>query len=227
MKQRLLIPAAGMGRRLGKDLPKALVPLRGEPMLLVTLRRFLFLPINEPVIIIFPPGYEMVFKEMLTSFPVPVALVEGGGERQDSVQRGLRLVGKESGIVIIHDAARPFVSQQEISSVIRGAEQYDAATLAIPTTDTILEEDGLSFLQHTPDRSRLWCCQTPQVFKTQVICGAYNWAEENKVICTDDATLVHKSGHVVQLVRGKASNFKITTSDDLMYADFLLEGGWI
>ncbi len=226
MKTHLLIPAAGMGRRLGKDLPKALVPLRGEAMLLATMKRFAFPWIATPVIVLFPRGHESEFRNVLASYPIPVELVEGGEERQDSVKRGLCCIEGDVGLVAIHDAARPFVSPKDIASVVAAAEQHGAATLAMPVADTILVNDGGGFLQNTPDRSLLWSCQTPQVFQVDVIRAAYGWAAENGTLCTDDATLVYRSGHAVKLVRGSASNFKITTGSDLQYADFLMEHGF-
>jgi len=225
MKTHLLIPAAGMGRRLGKDLPKALVPLRGEAMLLATLKRFAFPWIAMPVIVLFPRGHEAEFRKVLASYPIPVELVEGGGERQDSVMRGLRFIKGEANLVAIHDAARPFVSPEDISAVVEAAERHGAATLAMPVADTILMNDGGGFLHNTPDRSLLWACQTPQVFQIDVIRAAYGWAGENGTLCTDDATLVYRSGHAVKLVRDSASNFKITTGSDLQYADYLMEHG--
>lgn len=223
MNIRLLIPAAGMGRRLGKNHPKALTSLHGKPLLLATLRRFLPVRPTAPVLVLFSPGYAEAFEKAVASFPVPVHLVEGGKERQESVKKGLDFLGRDADMVMIHDAARPFVSKDDISAVLREAERHGAATLALPVTDTILEDDSIGFLQGTPDRSRLWACQTPQVFRAEILLAAYAWAAENKVFCTDDATLVNKAGHAVRLVKGSASNFKITTPNDLLYANFLLE----
>ncbi len=223
MRIRLLIPAAGMGRRLGMDKPKALAPLGGKSLLFTTLQRLLPLQSDAPAIVVFAPGHRLEFEKALETFPAPVVWVEGGEERQDSVCRGLSRVAADSELVAIHDAARPFASLADIYAALEAAKLHGAATLALPVTDTILRGDCEDFLQDTPDRACLWACQTPQVFQAKIIHAAYAWATKNKVVCTDDATLVKRAGFAVKLIRGTASNFKITTANDLLFANFLLE----
>lgn len=225
MKIQLLIPAAGMGRRLGYDQPKALVPLAGNPLLLATLARLRPLSCDAPVIVVVPPHYEQAFSEALGPYRGLVHLVHGGNERRDSVACGLAALDTDTEIVVIHDAARPFPPVESIRTAIEAANTLGAATLALPVSDTILLEDGNSFLKDTPDRACVWACQTPQVFRTSVIREAYARQDSGAISCTDDATLVRLAGFPVRLVSGHALNFKITNKLDLMFAEHLLERG--
>lgn len=227
MKVQLLIPAAGMGRRLGYDQPKALAPLAGAPLILRTLERLYSFCTDVPALLIVPPGYETDFRAALDCSCEEVRLVPGGEERRDSVAAGLAALDTDTGIVVIHDAARPFPPEESIRTAITSAENIGAATLAMPVSDTILLEDGNGFLQDTPDRTSVWACQTPQVFRKDVIREAYAKMRSSDVPCTDDATLVRLAGFPVRLITGHSLNFKITTKWDLMFAEYLLERGLI
>jgi 2-C-methyl-D-erythritol 4-phosphate cytidylyltransferase len=223
MKVQLLIPAAGMGRRLGFEQPKALVRFQGKPLLLHTLERLSSISFASPPIIVFPSNHLDDFESALSAFCKPVKLIPGGQERQDSVQCGLNVLDEDTEIVVIHDAARPFPPLSSVLSAIEAAEKDGAATLAIPVTDTILMADRERFLSDTPDRSCLWACQTPQVFQIPIIQAAYFRAQQHKVICTDDASLVKQAGFPVRLIEGTPANIKITTPSDLCFAEYLLE----
>lgn len=223
MNAQLLIPAAGMGRRLGFEKPKALVPLKGKPLILITLERLSGLSCVGPALVVVPPGHQAEFERVLAPLHGAFRLVCGGDERRDSVAAGLAALEEDADIAIIHDAARPFVPLEPIRTAVEAAERDGAATLAVPVSDTILVEDGQGFLEDTPDRTRVWACQTPQVFRTNIIRSAYDMDRENQVPCTDDATLVRRAGFPVRLVTGDVLNFKITTPWDLMFAEYLLE----
>lgn len=213
-----------MGRRLGSHLPKALVPVSGTPLLVATLRAF-DEALLEGAVIVVPQDHEAAIRTALNeAFPkTKFLLTQGGEERQDSVRYGLTQLNDDTEIVIIHDAARPFVSQDLIRNTIKAAKTHAAATAAIPCTDTILEEDGSGFLLSTPQRSGLWACQTPQTFKVDVIRHAHDAATRGGYTCTDDATLVHRNGGKVRLVEGDQDNIKITTPADLAFAEYLFE----
>lgn len=223
MNIQLLIPAAGMGRRLGLQEPKALAMLGGEPLVALTLRRLQSLACTVPPVVVVPPDVLERFEEALASSNKPTILIPGGKERQDSVSRGLAALDACTDIVVIHDAARPFVSLELVLQAIDAASTNGAATLAMPVSDTILQSDSSSFLLDTPDRSRMWACQTPQVFKTEIIRRAYAWASETGKRFTDDATLVKHAGYPVRLIESTVTNFKITTPGDFRYAEYLLE----
>lgn len=223
----LLIPAAGMGTRLGADRPKALIELSGAPLLVHTLRRFDAVGLAHRCVIAIAPQAHDTFRQCLGQyFPATqITLVAGGAERQDSVCNGLAALGPSTEIVLIHDAARPFVSAQSIQDSITAAAEFGAATVAIPSIDTILVADADGFLQETPDRKALWACQTPQTFRVDVLRHAHDTAKRERFAGTDDATLVRRAGGRVRLVMGSPLNFKVTTPQDLELARCVIEGG--
>lgn len=230
MKAQLLIPAAGMGTRLDLNQPKALLDLCGKPLLIHTLGRFHETGLLEhTVVIVVPPQVHAPFDAVLAAWmpTLRYVLVDGGRERQLSVANGLAKLDVDTGIVAIHDAARPFVGAAAVSASIDAAATYGAATVAIPSIDTILVADADECLESTPDRSRLWACQTPQTFRVEVIREAHRYAEEHQVLGTDDATLVRTMGKPVKLVQGSYLNFKITTPSDVALAESVIERGLV
>jgi 2-C-methyl-D-erythritol 4-phosphate cytidylyltransferase len=228
VKAQLLLPAAGLGTRLGCDGPKALVPLEGVPLVVRTLARLAPLGLLESAVVLVTPGDRAPFLHALAEgFPgVPLRVVDGGAERQDSVANGLAALDADTDIVVIHDAARPFVPLEAVRASIAAAAECGAATVAIPSIDTILEGDADGFLERTPDRRRLWACQTPQTFQVGVIRAAYAQARAEGFLGTDDATLVRRTGGRVRLVPGSPMNFKVTTPDDLRLAECVVREGW-
>lgn len=227
MKAQLLIPAAGMGTRLGADRPKALVRIGGKPLIAHTLERFAGLGLAKPAIIVASPGQESAFAEALspTFAAGDFILIGGGAQRQDSVRLGLDALDPATEIVAIHDAARPFVQPGSVQAAIEAAAECGAATAAIPSADTILEAGSDQCLAHTPDRTRLWACQTPQVFRVEVIRAAHAQAQAAGTAVTDDATLVRLAGDRVRLVEGSKLNFKITAPEDLALARLIIAAG--
>ncbi|MDZ4860385.1 MAG: 2-C-methyl-D-erythritol 4-phosphate cytidylyltransferase [Candidatus Hydrogenedentes bacterium] len=226
MRTQLLIPAAGMGTRLGASQPKALVNLAGTPLLVHTLRNFQSLDlIRDCLITVSASAREAYEKCLAAAFPDHAfELVDGGNERQDSVLNGLAALHRDTELVIIHDAARPFAPADAIRGSIDAAGEYGAATVAIPAVDTVLVADESGFLDNTPDRSLLWACQTPQTFRVEVIRAAHDAARRAGRMATDDATLVRLNGGRVKLVMGSPLNFKITTPMDMKVARCVLDG---
>lgn len=223
MKTQLVIPAAGMGRRLGLDMPKALAPLAGKPLIAVTLERLLAVGFDAPVLIAVPDGCEARFQEALAGLGAAVLFVAGGAERQQSVRGALDALDADTALVAIHDAARPFVPVAAAQAAIAAAREHGGATLAARTADTILVDNGAGFLEATPDRGHTWACQTPQVFQVDIIRRAHALASDQGLSFTDDATLARHAGCPVKLVDGGRGNYKITTMDDFLFATYLLE----
>ena len=150
--------------------------------------------------------------------------VVGGDQRQQSVANGLEEVGAGTDLVMIHDGARPFLTQKIISDSLRAVQRWGASVIALPVSDTIKLTDGEGLVQDTLDRSRLWAVQTPQTFSYQLIRDAYRKAEEDGFQGTDDASLVERLGHSVKLVPGSSENIKITTQTDLHLAEQMARG---
>jgi 2-C-methyl-D-erythritol 4-phosphate cytidylyltransferase len=218
----VVLAAAGEGRRLGSRKPKALVPLAGEPLFLHSLRTFAALPFVREIVVVLPAAWiDRVRRSHgpeLARLKV-AAIVPGGKRRQDSVRAGLSVLSTE--LVLVHDAARPLVTGKAVREVALAARRWGAAVLAAPAVDTIKIADARGRVVETPDRARLWHAQTPQGFRRPVLLAAY--AKAGRADATDDVQLVERAGGTVGIVRGDASNFKITTRADLLRAEKALD----
>ena len=226
-KTQLIVVAGGLGTRLGHAQPKALVELAETPLLVRTLRAFQDPDLLEGAIVVYPQGHEDAFAAVLKQAfsDRSFKLVPGGKERYDSVRAGLQCLDPDTEFVAIHDAARPFIEHDTIQAALEAAQECGAATVASRCSDTILIADDQQQLDLTPERSRLWSCQTPQVFRRDLIESAY--ASPTPTTVTDDATLVQLTGATVRIVEGTDTNLKITTANDLNYAEFLIEKGLV
>lgn len=219
----LLVPAAGWGERLGGGTPKAFVALRGEPIVLRTLRRLAEFPGFVRAITLVPPSHVDMFRRLVgaCAWPFPVEGIAGGPERQDSVQRGLDALGDAVDIVVVHDAVRPFVSVAMVSACVDAAREHGAALTAVPVYDTIKRiADGA--VVSTVDRQGLWVVQTPQAFRVPLLRRAHRRAAEVGYGATDDGALVEWAGTSPRTVPGDPLNLKITTPADLRLAEYLL-----
>lgn len=219
-----IIVAAGPGTRLAAGMPKAFVPLAGKPLVAHALSALLAVPAIDEAIVVVPPGMEDDARRALTAgaaLPLEVRVVPGGSERQDSVRQGLEAV-ERAALVAIHDAARPFVSRAVIEATIAAARADGAAIVAVPATDTVKLVDADGRIELTPPRARTWLAQTPQIFRLELIRAAHAQAG-NDASATDDAMLVERLGHRVRVVAGEAANRKITTPDDLQWAEWYLQ----
>lgn len=218
-----VVPAAGIGKRLGAGTNKPFLSLLGRPLLLWTLD---VLQESAEIKEIIP-----VLRE--TDLDTAARLIEehritkvkriapGGRERQDSVYNGLRLLDGHDGLVLIHDGVRPLVTPGLISETISAMDGFDGAVAAVPVKDTIKEAlDGV--VQGTLRRDTLWAVQTPQVFPSQVIRKAYECAFSEGFFGTDDAALVERIGGRVRIVAASYDNIKITTPEDVPVAEMLL-----
>lgn len=227
MNLQLIIPAAGSGVRLGLHRPKAFVDLEGKPLFVRTIERFLSAGVRFDVIVVAPESHLPELRSLLqTTWPdIRMVCIAGGEQRQDSVWNGLCALSPDTDIVMIHDAARPFVSVSAVQAAIEAAAACGASTVAIPAIDTVLVGDADDFLVSTPDRKTLWACQTPQVFRTEVILEAHRQARKEGYYGTDDASLVRRMGGTVKLVPGSPANFKVTTPLDLAMARMVIREG--
>ena len=213
----LIIPAAGLGRRLGADTAKAFVDLGGMPILCRTMERFDGIELIAQRIVAAGPGDVDTARRHLEKWDVTV--VEGGALRQNSVAAALSAA--QCTHVAIHDGARPFVSRSLIQRVLEAALKTGAAIAALPVTDTVKRvENGL--IAETIPRDCLWAAQTPQAFHTDLLREAFGRIHGKGMEVTDDARLVEMAGHPVRVVEGECENIKITTPEDLEEARWIL-----
>ncbi len=225
MKVAALIPAAGMGRRMGGTLEKQFVQLGGKPLLAHTLARFEETPEVGKVVVIVPPGREEFCRREVIErggFRKIERIVTGAETRQGSVRAGFQCVEEDVDIVVVHDGARPFVTPALIQAVIEAAAHDGSAIVAIPESDTLKRVSADGVVMETIDRQQLWRAQTPQGFRRQVLQDALEYAERHSLRETDEASLVEGLRRPVRVVPGSSWNLKITSPDDLALARSLL-----
>jgi 2-C-methyl-D-erythritol 4-phosphate cytidylyltransferase len=216
-----IIAAAGAGSRMQMDRAKQLLEIGGIPLIVHTLRRFEQCDAIDQIILVLQPSLttEVLALTSRHGFKKIKRVVAGGAERQDSVYRGLQ-VANEASIIAIHDAARPFVTPDQIRAVIERAKVAGAALLATPATDTIKQVQH-GRVQRTLDRHRIYHAQTPQAFHYRIIRQAYDRAYQEGFLATDDSQLVERMGHRVSIVEGSPLNIKITRPMDLELAEII------
>ncbi|XCP84815.1 2-C-methyl-D-erythritol 4-phosphate cytidylyltransferase [Roseburia hominis] len=214
-----IVLAAGKGSRMGTKVHKQYLEMAGRPVLYYSLRTFQESAVIDEIILVTGEGEEAYCQENIVDkygFTKVKKIIPGGAERYHSVHNGLQAM-EEDGYVFIHDGARPFVSVEIIERVYEQVKLEKACVVGMPVKDTIKIADDSEYVSDTPDRSRLWLIQTPQVFEKALVKKAYEdlmKAGESKV--TDDAMVVEMmAGHAVKLVRGSYENIKITTPEDL------------
>ena len=220
-----VIVAAGKGRRMRHDRPKQFLSLAGRPLLLRTLDRFAQVDGIRRAVVVTSAADRAECRALLDADgprTTPAVVVEGGARRQDSVRCGLAALDAACDIVVIHDAARPFVNVETIAHSIRAAAETGAALVATPARDTLKRVGPDATVSATLSRQDVWLAQTPQTFQVDLIREAHRRAQEQGVTETDDAGLVERLGRPVRIVPGDALNFKITTQDDLVLAETLL-----
>lgn len=152
-----------------------------------------------------------------------LSVVEGGKERQDSIKNALSVVSESVRLVAVHDAVRPFISSELIIRCSNCAQEFGGAIIAVPAKDTIKEVAKDLVIKNTPDRSKLWQAQTPQIFQKELLVSAYEFATKDNFTGTDDASLVEKAGGVVKIIEGDRRNLKITYPMDLKVAELILD----
>lgn len=216
------MPAAGSGVRLGAEKPKALIDIAGIPLFIHAARPFLRHPDCREAVIAVPPGWENAFLDFaLREWPEGcLQVVPGGEERQQSVANALRQITSDAEFMLIHDAARPLVTDAAIQRVLDGfGEAIPAVIPVIPVADTVKRVDSDHFVLETVHRSGLVAVQTPQGIRRGVLSETLQQAEETGYLGTDDASLVeHFRMGRIRAVAGDIRNFKVTTVEDLSLA---------
>jgi 2-C-methyl-D-erythritol 4-phosphate cytidylyltransferase len=221
-----ILVAAGRGERMGLDAarPKAFLALGGEPMLLRAARAFEAAASVDAVVAVVPAGELETARAMLAGLGKLRGVVPGGARRQDSVLEGMKQAPDGfAGIVLVHDAARPFADPALIDAVAAAARQHGAALPVLGVVDT-LKRVCEGRVVETLDRSELAAAQTPQGFRFELLARAYEAAFRERWTLTDETTAVERLGHVVACVPGSARNRKLTTPEDLAWAEWILAG---
>ena len=223
MKTEVIVPAAGLGKRLKSRLPKALVLVRGKPLLVYALEVFQKCSLISSIIVAVPKKYVPVFEKILRRYRLSKAgkIVEGGATRRQSVFAGLKALDRDTEAVLIHDAARPFVTKRMIESSLRTLQREKAAVAAVAVKSTIKIADQKRFVKETPRRETLWEVQTPQVFRKNVILRAHHRVKDKDP--SDDALLVERLGVRVKIIPGDYKNIKVTTREDIILAESFLK----
>jgi len=229
----VIVPAAGSGTRMGGSVPKQFILVGGIPILVRTLNAFASLPSISTIFLVIAEGHIPDAAEVVAEWnrqpgskgrnkAVPeISIVAGGTERMHSVYNGLRNLPVECDWVMIHDAVRPFASARLIEAAREGARLSGACIAAIPATDTVKRgHDGV--VLETLSRDEIWLVQTPQVFRKQIVVEAYEKAFAEGWTGTDDASFVERIGIPVAIVCGERTNIKVTTREDLEWAEWFL-----
>ncbi len=226
MRTAAIVPAAGAGKRMGSSGGKQFLNLRGEPIIVHTLRALAqHAGIDEIYLVVPADKISACREELIDRYKLSkVAQVAAGGkQRQDSVAKGLACLEQGVDLVLVHDGVRPLVSQAVISRVIKAAKESGAAVAALPVKETIKEISTDGIVVKTLERSKLWAVQTPQVFGHELLKAAFAKAASEDFYGTDEAALVERLGHTVRVVEGNPENIKITTPEDLVVAGVLVK----
>jgi len=231
MKVSVILPAAGLGTRMGRSSAekagtsrKQFMLLDGSPILLHTIRKFMACGVVQEIVVALRQddlswASELLGKEALTK---PVRLVEGGDARQQSVENALKALAPDTGLVVVHDAVRPFIDLATIEKVIQEAAETGAAIVGIVPVDTVKQVRRNKILATLP-RERLMLAQTPQVFHYSLLCRAFEKAREDDFAGTDESSLVERLEQVeVSVVLGSDRNIKITKPSDMDLARLFL-----
>lgn len=221
----LVVVAAGKGTRMNMNINKQYINVGGIPILARTLNVFDALNCIDEIVLVVHCDDVLYCKEKIigeNNYKKIKSVVTGGETRQESVFNGLKEVSQNSDIVLIHDGARPFVDEDSVARCIEAAKQYGVATVAVPVKDTIKSADSEDFVHSTLDRSVLWSIQTPQAFRYDIIMDSHKQAQKDGFIGTDDTVLAERLGNKIKLVMGTYNNIKITTREDLIFAESIV-----
>ncbi|MFJ7649682.1 2-C-methyl-D-erythritol 4-phosphate cytidylyltransferase [Lysinibacillus sp. NPDC097279] len=222
MQYEVVLPAAGSGKRMGAGQNKLFLELLGKPILIHTLEVFEQDENCTGIWLAVKPEERAFIREMLSSYGISKVkgLPDGGAERQHSVHSCMKEM-EQVDIVLVHDAARPFITHAIIANLVQSAHDFGAAIAGVRAKDTMKKvRDGI--IEETVDRESLWMIQTPQAFRFDLIVEAEDVAEKVGFLGTDEAMLVERLGHAVHIVESTYENVKMTTKEDLLFGEAIL-----
>ncbi|MGL5087777.1 MAG: 2-C-methyl-D-erythritol 4-phosphate cytidylyltransferase [Clostridium sp.] len=218
-----VILAGGKGKRMESNVSKQYIEIKEKPILYYTLKKFIDCEAIDNITLVLPEEeIEYCINEVLKKYSLKVDnIVAGGKERQDSVYNGLKSISN-TDIVLIHDGARPFVSNRIIEDGIKFAKEYGAAAPGVTPKDTIKVKSKEGFSLETPDRESLVSIQTPQTFNFEIILNCHKKIKKHAIVVTDDTMVAELYGNKVYLYNGDYTNIKVTTPEDLILAERLV-----
>ena len=225
-----ILPAAGMGTRMGADSPKQFRLLDGVPVVVFTLRRLAASPLISRFLIATREDDIELLNQRIAAERLsrPFRVLPGGDTRQESVAKTLAEVPQDAELILVHDAVRPLVTREQVERVIEEARRCRAAILGIPAMDTVKEvkraslPEDVALITATIPRERIVLAQTPQVFEAALLREAFARADDDGFTASDEAALVERLGQNVRVVLGSERNLKITRPGDLEIAEFYL-----
>ncbi|PHV71183.1 2-C-methyl-D-erythritol 4-phosphate cytidylyltransferase [Sporanaerobium hydrogeniformans] len=222
-----IIVAGGSGKRMGTAVKKQYIQLKGKEILAYTIEAFENCSfINDIIVVVAEEEIDYVRENIIRKYKLnKVSQIVGGGkERQDSVYNGLKATKGESTYVMIHDGARPFVKKETIYKCLLNTQKNKASIVAVPVKDTIKVCNTRTHrVESTPDRKKLWSIQTPQSFEYELLMKAYSYAKKQNLQVTDDSMIIEAFGEDVYITEGDYTNIKITTPEDLIIGEVLLQ----
>ncbi|KAH1056342.1 hypothetical protein J1N35_034407 [Gossypium stocksii] len=221
----VILLAGGKGKRMGASMPKQYLPLLGQPIALYSFYTFSRMIEVKEIVVVCDPSYKDIFEEAKDKINVDLKFTLPGKERQDSVYSGLQAVDLNSKLVCIHDSARPLVRSGDVEKVLKDGWLIGAAVLGVPVKATIKEATSDSYVVKTLDRKTLWEMQTPQVIKPQLLRKGFELVHREGLEVTDDVSIVEHLKHPVYVTEGCYTNIKVTTPDDLLLAERILNMG--
>ena len=224
MNNTAIILAAGLGKRMQAGQNKQFIELLGQSVLTHTINIFSSLAEVEKIVLVVRSGEEEICRKMIPASALSKTVMTiGGKERQDSVYNGLKAITWPSDYIIIHDGARPLITAETIRRTLKAAENCGSAICAVPVKDTIKQADENGRVLKTIPRQTLWAVQTPQIFQADLIRQAYENAYAQNYYGTDDASLVEYLNKPVEIVMGDYENIKLTTPEDIISAEQILQ----
>jgi 2-C-methyl-D-erythritol 4-phosphate cytidylyltransferase len=221
----VVIVAAGKGSRMGSTESKQYLLMDHKPILVHTLEVFQQIAEVSSIVLVIGEGDEGRCEGYVEQYRLTKvsAILSGGSERQASVLKGLRALPAETSWVLVHDGVRPFVSEQHVLACWQQAIKSGSSVLAVPVKDTVKIVNTAGYIESTPNRRSLWAIQTPQAFRLADLVTAHERAEVDQFIGTDDAMLMERLGSKVAIVEGSYENIKITTPEDLTWAEYSIQ----
>ena len=214
--------AGGAGLRMGTAIPKQYLSIHQKPLALYSFETLTSMSEVEEVVVVCEPQYDSLFLKPEKKQKFPLRFARPGARRQDSVFHGIQSL-RGNPLVCIHDSARPLVDPLIVRRVVEMADNYGAAAVGVKVRSTIkICDDGQNVVD-TPNRASLWEIQTPQVVRLESLKEGFQYAQANQLTVTDDVSLIELLRKPVKIVEGSYANIKVTTPEDLIYAEQLIE----